>query len=534
MFNIMTFLDNKLGVEASSIREILYEFSCKYCITKEELPSSDDLMELFIKTPVQDFITLNLNANEDFYCVTKENVKQIDKYEEFVDNIFDDSTSINLEIKIKKELSNSSLNIYNLNAFQNFFKERSVEENLANFTELFKKCGEHINFRLLDTSGYLSTYSIVFSDKDNVWGDSGASRVKFIKNCNDACVFLNSTQFSVVPQDFMIQNPVDSDTFKTIIEIFQKLERVLSFIYLANTSSIYHDKVVLSFNPVASGCEYDSKSMTSNNIISQIYYWVFENDNCVDKANIARNIINAYCRTKEEILSIDQKIFNSIISDFQIYQMNHVEQYIQMKNKISDYIIDSVKQIKELSYELSDAIKNNFVAILVFVMTVILTDSIDITSMLHRNVSYRIAVVCGLFTVSSLLYMCVTFTTSDQKWKWLKQSYEDLKENYKKVLVDDDIEEAFSHDIPLKHAEEQYASFKKNVKTLWVITILVMSLFTVIFCGISNIRSTQPVDELVAETNGESEVEGMFNERPFENKVHEEDKGITTSVDLNS
>lgn len=396
MFDIITFLDDKLGVEASSIWEILYEFSCKYCIAKAELPSIDVLLELFIKMPVQDFITLNFYANEDFCYVTKENLKQIDEYKEFVDNIFDDSTSINLEIKIKKELSNSGLNVYNLNAFQNFLKERTVEENLANFTELFKKCGEHINFRLLDTSGYLSTYSIVFSNKDNVCGDSDVSRIQLVKNCNDACVFLNRTQFSVVPQDFMIQNPIDSDTFKTIIGIFQKLERVLSFVYLANTSSIYCDKAILSFNPVVSGCEYDSESMASNNIISQIYYWVFESDNCVDKANIARNIINEYCRTKEEILSIDQKVFNSIISDFQIYQMNHAEQYIEMKNKISDYIVESAKQIKELSYELSDAIKNNFVAILVFVMTVILTDSIDITAMLQRNVSHRIAAVCGL------------------------------------------------------------------------------------------------------------------------------------------
>lgn len=132
--------------------------------------------------------------------------------------------------------------------------------------------------------------------------------------------------------------------------------------------------------------------------------------------------------------------------------------------------------------------------------------------------------------------MRVTFATSDQKWKWLEQSYEDLKENYKKVLVDDDIEEAFSHDIPLKHAKEQYESFKKNIHTLWVIIIIVMFLFTGIlfFCGNSNARSTQSVGELVAETNGESEIEEILNERPSENKIQEEDKGVTTSVDLNS
>lgn len=538
MSDIIANLNDKLNTTASSIREILYEFSCDYSIRKEQLPSSDVMMELLASIPDQDVITITFSAGEDISCVTKGNTLWIDEYEDFVRNIFGDSIAIS--IKIEKKVSNGILSIYNLNSFQEFLSGCTVEAHLANFTKLFKECGEHVNFRLLDTNGSLRTNSIVFSDNDIQWRDSERSRDELIKNCDDACVFLDRTQIRLIPQDFLIQYPVDSNAFQSIIDIFEKLERVLSFVYLANTSSIHQDKAVLYFNPVGSGCEYALDRLASNDVITQIYHWIFKDDSCVDKASIARKIINVYCRTEDEILSIDQKVFNSIKSDFQIYQKNHVEQYIDMKNKISDHIVESAKQIQELSHELSDAVRNNFVAIIVFIMTVFLTESIDFSQLLEKSISPRITAVCCVFTGASLLYMIVTWVTSNQKWQWLYQSYKDLKENYKKTLDDADIEEAFSYDVPLQHAKEQYDSFKKIVMRLWGIAIVAMAIFTCVlfFNGSSNDVVTQSspcesvtekdTETIVAEpadeqlSVGDLEEEQIDEEQPIGSTVDEE------------
>ena len=83
-----------------------------------------------------------------------------------------------------------------------------------------------------------------------------------------------------------------------------------------------------------------------------------KDDSCVDKASIARKIINTYCRDKESILAIDDKVLNSIKSDYVIYQKNHVDQYIDMKNKISEFIVDSAGKIQELSHDIADAFRN--------------------------------------------------------------------------------------------------------------------------------------------------------------------------------
>ena len=99
-----------------------------------------------------------------------------------------------------------------------------------------------------------------------------------------------------------------------------------SYEYLSNSAYIVDDKVLLQFDPSSATEEYSFDELTENEIVSKIYDWAFKDDSCVDKASIARKIINVYCRAKQAILDIDEKIFNSIRSDYVIYQKNHADQ----------------------------------------------------------------------------------------------------------------------------------------------------------------------------------------------------------------
>ena len=89
---------------------------------------------------------------------------------------------------------------------------------------------------------------------------------------------------------------------------------------------------------------------------------------------------------------------------------------------------------------------NNFVAVIVFLMTVLLTDSIDFSSFTQASVSSNIVAVCGIFTLVSLLYMIVTVIAGKTKWGWLENAYNDLKDNYNGVLDERDIQMAVNND----------------------------------------------------------------------------------------
>ena len=476
MFDIVTWLESSLNSKAFSIKEILYEFSCSYKISKEQLPASSIFLQIFKEIPNQDDIVINFSSDGDIVYAEKGKNTWIDEYKQLIDDLYSDEICI--EITIRKKICNGVLNIYNLIAFQKFLAECTFEANFKNFTKLFDECGEHVAFRLLDTNGSLRTKSISFSDKEIQWSNSEKKRAELIQNCDDASIFLERGTIKLIPQDFTIQDPVEENKFQEIIKLFGELRNILSYVYLANTASVQNDRVILYFDPTSIGYEYSLNSLTKNKIVAKVYDWIFKDEGCVDKASIARKIINIYCHSEEDILGFEQKIFNSIKSHFQIYQKDHAEQYIDMKNKISDHIVDSAKQVQELTHELSDAIRNNFVAIIVFIMTALLTDSFDISKLLEKDISSRITVVCLVFTMVSLLYLEVTFLTSNEKWKWLEQAYNDLKENYKGTLDEADINEIFNNDAAFNHTKNQYEEFKKKVKILWIIAIIIMGMFT--------------------------------------------------------
>lgn len=474
MFDIIQSANMLFGTVASSCKEIIPEFNCEYHIEKNKLPTVEGLVTFLGQKPERDRISITITSDSGSVFVSDETV-WMDNYTSFRDGLFD-GDEVDVAIKITKDIQEGTLSVYNLNLFSAFLCNQKMEQLFENYTKLFSECGDHIAFQLLDTNGSLRTSSISFSDNDVQWIER-RSRIEILRDCEDASVFLDRMRISLIPQDFDI-DAVEGNGFEAIKGLFQKLRTVLSYIYLANTATVINDKAILQFDPSAKGYEYEMNQLTGNMVVPLIHEWVFKDDSCVDKASIARKIINTYCRDRESILAIDEKVLNSIKSDYVIYQKNHADQYIDMKNKISEFIVDSAGKIQELSHDIADAFRNNFVAIIVFLMTVLLTDSIDFTQFLGKEISPKVTAVCGVFTGATLLYFIATLVMGNQKWNWLKQSYTDLKKNYDGVFDSKDLDEAFNHDEPLKNAEAQYKGIRKKIGAVWIGLILVLAIFT--------------------------------------------------------
>lgn len=523
MFDIIQSANELFGVAASSCREILPELIFEYRVIKQNLPAADELIVFLGQKPERDKIAITITSDTGSTYVGTD-VVWAENYEAFRNALYDDD-EIAIVIKVTKGIENGKQSIYNLKEFSNFLCNLKPVQLFEIFTKLFKDCGEHIAFQLLNTNGSLKSRSIVFSDNDVEWPNR-RPREELIKDCHDASVFLERERIRVIPQDFEIDG-LEGNGFEDIKKLFEELQIILSYFYLANTATVVDDRVVLQFDPTDKGFEYEFDELTKNSVINRIFDWAFQGDSCVDKAGIARKIINTYCRDKESILSIDERVLNSIKSDYVIYQKNHVDQYIDMKNKISDYIVDSADKIQDLSHDIIDAFRNNFVAVIVFLMTVLLTDSIDFTQFLGKEISPKVTAVCGVFTVATLLYFIATIIMGNQKWQWLKQSYDDLKNNYDGVFDTKDIEDAFNHDKPLKHAEEQYKSIRCKICGIWIALIVVMCVFTGVLIWQGNHVSTeigQQIEGQICEENPTESVEGSNTQSE---SVQEENENVS-------
>ena len=528
MFDIVRTADELFGATASSCKEIIPEFNFEYRVVKKQLPATEALVTFLGLKPDRDKVEITLTSENGSSFVGNDTI-WMDSYEAFVKDLYDDD-EVNVSIKITKNIYRGEMTIYKLDEFSEFISGLKLEQAFEVFTGLFKESGDHITFQLLDTNGSLRTRSIVFSDNDVQWMKR-RTREEVLKDCDDASIFLDRSRIRLVPQDFEIDG-LEGRGFETIDKLFVQLKTVLSYIYLANTATVVGGKAILQFDPSSKGYEFELPQLAENDCVPQIYDWVFKDDSCVDKASIARKIINTYCGDKESILSIDEKVLNSIKSDYVIYQKNHADQYIEMKNKISEFITDSAGKIQDLSHDIADAFRNNFVAIIVFLMTVLLTDSIDFSQFLRKEISLKVTAVCGVFTVATFLYFIATIIMGNQKWEWLKQSYRDLKKNYEGVFDSKDIEEAFNHDEPLNHAEQEYKGIRFKIGAIWIVLIVVLGIFTglLVWQG-KHIASEQAQKEIVnpVMTEQESDASNVITQVNEETTQEEVERTTTES-----
>lgn len=412
-----------------SCEEILYSLQIKYQTTASAMPTAERLAYLCSKCAGSDDIRIQFGSVEKFIFSNG----QSNAYEDYRSQL-DADDEVEVTIKIQKKFADETISVYSIEKFSEFLCGQKTEESFQLFTELFAGGRQHISFRILNCAGCIHTDSIAFTSGTFVW-DGAISRDNEIRNCNDSSVFLGRSQYPLVPQDFAVVERAYDDHFNRIKELFDRLKNVLSYLYIANTSNIVGNRAVLQFDPVVNGYEYALEQLSGNDYAWEIYRWIHKDDCCVDRAGIARNIINIHCRTAEDILHIDENVYHSAVANHVIYQRKYTDQYIELKNQLSKCIVESAGQLQELSHDLVEGFRNNFVAVIVFLLTVLLTDSIDFSSFTQTDVSPNIVAVCGIFTFASLLYMIVTIAAGQMKWGWLEKAYHNLKDNYRGSLT---------------------------------------------------------------------------------------------------
>lgn len=486
-------------------------FSTKYEIAATDLPSAERLADLCNKCLERDDMEIRFYSAEDFTFKNIGNLEQ-SEYEDYKLQLEQDDT-VKIEIRIQKKFINEIISVYSIENFSEFLCGQEREKNLQLFAMLFADGRQHICFQVVNCDSCIHTNSIAFApDSESVTWNNSRSRDSDIKNCNDSSVFFGRAQYPLVPQDFAIIEHMYDNCYDGIKVLFDKLRNILSYMYIANTSNIVGNKAVLQFDPTINGYEYTLEQLSVNECVWEIYNWIHKDEGGIDRAGIVRNIINIYCQTSDAIINIDENIYHSAVANYVIYQKKHTDQYIELKNKLSEFIVESAGQLQELAHDLVEGIRNNFVAVIVFLMTVLLTDSIDFSSFTQVKVSSNIVAVCGIFTIVSLLYMIVTVKVGNTKWGWLEKSYNDLKNNYNGVLDERDIQTAVNDDEAFESTKIIYKNVRRTISFIWVAFIISMAAFTCVVgynsrsIGMSATKTYQSEESVVDPS--ETEVSG--------------------------
>lgn len=466
MFDFLSSTQQVFGT-LKSYYEAAAEVNAEVVAIIDALPDEDCFCEYLKNFKERDDIEINMKACTTFTYHSQDKSVWQDKYKKFIaDGESYDEVEISIHIDKNYDQKNA-LSIYCFDEFIRYYNGLPTIELLKFFVSVFSK-HNYLRFEVLDKIVGLCTHSIGFCHEDELWPCVDINRQEYLKKCESASLFLNRIELPLVPYDFEFLGDVN-DKDRTTIELFSKLETTFSYLYLANSSYLIDGKIVLQFSPTQSGFDYELKEIANNQHICQLFKWVYEGQNAVERAGIARNVIYLNCKKSEDILEIGEEIWNSIKSNYVLYQRKTTEQYIEMKNQISTFIVDSSKQLQEMLHDLIDGLKNNFIAVIMFLITIILTDSVNWDDFLNTGIlSEDLTFVTKIFVIASTAYLLVTFVAMFVKWMFFRNSYEQLRSSYKEVLDKKDLDNAFDNDKVIKKARNKIIVAAIVIAFVWI------------------------------------------------------------------
>ena len=429
--------DKVLGLKEEERRKF---YSACFSFPSSQALGFSELMEVIQKIPSRDEVRIFLSLeNEDPFIIAKNSTEA--EYRAFIEETLEDEM-IFTKIEINKTLADGHFSIYRYQKFVEDIVGLSMEDVLKTFSMFLDGAGKNIVFELFDSPNIFYTKTMYFLPVGNREIDCNFSRTQRLLACRDNTYFYNQDSYGLLPDDFKIEVGYEGNPFK---ELFMKLETILAASFIASNATIQGGQMKLQImgqRSVDYVCRLNE--ITGNQVLYKIYDWIYSGGSSIDKAIIARNIICLHCKY-EPLLNLDEKVLSSIQSNYNLYLKDNVGQYLELKNKVAEFISDIVSRTGEYATELLDKFKANVIAIFGFLFTVVIAGIVS-DQPLNNIFTKDITVILELVLVGSVVYLFICYGQSKYQMNKVYESYEKLKKSYDKILTEDDIQECFQGD----------------------------------------------------------------------------------------
>lgn len=453
------------------IAERLDTAEASFAITYNVLPTIEAFQGIFSLVPSRDTVTIALmNDSNDMVTFTNHQTEAYDYSSLTVDMQSEDNISV--RIQIDKAVANGKFSIYDYESFVDDLLLRSLTEIMGWFS-LHLSGQESLTFEVFDYDVSFSTRTIAFESSEDATFKPTVNRIQRLNDCKDTTCFYNMNTFEVIPDDFIFQGIVRANA--RIQSLFGKLATILSLAYVSSSSSFEDGKIKLQI----SGQRTVSYDLTLTDIREDdkwqnIYTWIYTDGNPTDKALIAHNVISLHCKF-EAILNLDGAVFDAIKTNYNLYLRNNVDKYLDMKRDIAKFIQDVVAQVGDYAVSILGKFKANLLAIFGFLFTVVLT-RIGSTQKWDDIFTRHTVYLVEVFVIGSLAYLIVCFSETRFKLEKTKKGYYALKDNYRDVLSDAELNEAFKNDKLFNETEKTANKGMIGWSIAWGLLLVLMTI----------------------------------------------------------
>lgn len=462
--NDQTFSCNLICLENSSIDEpsVISEYTF--------LQNSDQFV-LTITVDESDPIVFNSNTDNipEFIVKLKE---------ELNDNNF---TEIKANINIHKSNIDGKITIYDLDIFSKTLEKLTISEAFVVFTRAFNSFGV-INFLVFDLANLFGSQNINFISHTNSTVSIKNDRQLILEKIKTVSYYENISSHSLIPDDFKLE--IESPN-KTLNFLFDQFSKTLSVIYLFDITSLKNNILNYKINgyiSISSKTDVIKDFANSSQEYFNIYKWVYSGGNLNDKIGLARNILSLHFKKTGE-LELQGNSFQSIQSSYKVYEKQNIKQYIEIRNKISDQLLDFNNRANKLIETFASGFQKSALALITFYISAIAIKVLGKGDFIQIFTIEATLLSIAFIITSYIYYKAARWEVIEQRKRFV-ESYANLKERYTDLLDKEDINRIVNNDKEF-NSDLKFIDDKLNTySNLWKYFLLTLLITTLILFGI--------------------------------------------------
>lgn len=464
-----------------SIDEDYKELKAKYSLEIDKFPTQQEFDSILSELCKRDYLHLSVKQDGEIVETFLSNKPEV-SFSEFLSVLQRNGVKVHQEIELQltivKKIENRICSIYYVEKLAEYLNNLS----LSNFLSIYDKniVGK---IDVLEYQGNvrideLHTASLFIGNKPakHIISDL-PFRNERNKLARTLCHWDISTRGNVLPDDFY---PLCNST-SPLLEIYKKIALIYSCIYIFDYTHLTNDLLLYKLNGYKTfGEDINTQTIgginidiSSYDIFYEIYSWIYDGGNTYDKMNIAKNIISLNFEPKT--LNLSKRTFEAIQSNYKIYERENVKQYIGVRNKLSELLLELQSKIGEIVQGYIDDFKKSLITLVSFFISVIVIQVVSNGEWLS-GFTKEIVLLSTAFLVISLLFFFYSRWEFKKKKEMFEKHYEQIKNRYKDLLTEHELNEIFDQCNPQLNNGSKY--FPKRQACLfswvWIGSILIL------------------------------------------------------------
>lgn len=421
----------------------------------------EDIQRLLNTARVNDYVKICCEN----YATTVSRKSTVEEVEEFIDDCNSELESgpIYLIVTITKHYENYSC-IYSFDKMSKYLLGLTDMQFVTVISDELKKTNY---YKCINDEIKIITDTLVISNNESDFYVKDNTEV--LEKYHQSCSNNLGDKLKIIPQDLIIKKCSGTgEAFNNLIDRVKSLSTLIALIYLANNAHIEDLNYSFSFLGYKNITITIENGLIYNSSIIDIFNWAYSEGNVIDKLGIARNIISL--NYVDSIISIDKKVFESIISSYNLYLKKHVENYILLKEEFTKkYLAYSEKYIDQV-HDLNKTLKSNLLGILGYIITVLLTKGFS--SGIKSVFTYEISEISSFILLGSLVVLIISSAYYFYNKIYIQSSLDSFRKYYSDIFTEIELQTVINDKELFDETKKRSNRYFTIISIIWILIIV--------------------------------------------------------------